>query len=583
MYQTESPDMRELNLSKIISSKQPAFLKKLPDFITNFIIKILERLLHVREIEQFLQEHSDKKDFEFIDAIFDYLDFSFSLSNKDYNRIPAEGKVICVANHPLGGLDALALLKGISQVRKDIKIIANDVLANIPNLDDIFLPFDIFSRRPQKSQVKAIETALLQDKLVIFFPAAEVSRFTVQGIRDKKWQKGALYFARKQQIPILPAFIKARNSFWFYFVSIFFKSFSMFLLVQEILKKRGKTITLKIGDPIPGLVFHQRAYDLVVQTRLLRRHVYRIGKNKSGLYKTEKTIIHPVDRKWLKAEISGAEKLISVDERKKLHVVDYKNAENVIKEIGRLREVTFRKVGEGTGEKSDLDKFDKTYRHIVLWDEEQLEIIGSYRLGFCKEIMQTYGNSGLYNASLFDFHDAFIPYLEQGVELGRSFIQEKYWKSNALDLLWQGIALVVFNKANIKYLYGAVSISDNYSNYAKSLIVYYYQKWYASEETLASAKNRFTLSKQEEAHLKEVINADNPIEDLKILKQTLRIYGYSIPILFRQYVELCDEGGVQFLDFSVDPHFSNCVDGLILLRLDKLKAKKRERYFPKQK
>ncbi len=581
MYQTESHDMRELNLRKIILSKQPTLFKKFPDLIANLIINILQRLLHVREINQFLQQHSDKKDFEFIEAVFDYLDFSFVLSNKDYNRIPAEGKAICVANHPLGGLDALALLMGISQVRKDIKIIANDVLANISNLDNLLLPFDIFSKRPQKSQVKAIENALLQDQLVIFFPAAEVSRFTLQGIRDKKWQKGALYFARKQQIPILPAFIKARNSFWFYFVSVFFKSFSMFLLVQEVLKKRGKTITIKIGDPIPGLVFHQRAYDLVVQTRLLRRHVYRIGKNKSGLYKTEKTIIHPVDRKLLKTEISKAEKLISVDERKKLYLVDYPQAENLIKEIGRLREVTFRKVGEGTGEKSDIDIFDKTYRHIVLWDEEELEIIGSYRLGFCKEIMQEYGINGLYNASLFDFHDAFVTCLEQSVELGRSFIQEKYWKSNALDLLWQGIALVVFNRANIKYLYGAVSISDNYSNYAKSLIVYYYQKWYPSEQPLASAKNRFSFSKQEENQLNKVINTDNPIDDLKILKQTLRIYGYSIPILFRQYVELCDEGGVRFLDFSVDPHFSNCVDGLILLRLDKLKAKKRERYFPK--
>lgn len=260
-------------------------------------------------------------------------------------------------------------------------------------------------------------------------------------------------------------------------------------------------------------------------------------------------------------------------------MVEYETAPNCIKEIGRLREITFRKVGEGTGERIDLDEYDKYYKHIVLWDDAELSIMGSYRLGICHEIIDNHGLSGLYNASLFNFSAQFIQILYNAVELGRSFIQQKYWRSTALDTLWQGIGSYLTLKTSVRYLYGAVSISDNYSESAKNLIVHYYKKWYGTQIDLAVSKNRYHISKNIEIEIEQLLTGENRESDINQLKATLKELGYSIPVLFRRYVDLCEPQGVKFLDFGVDRSFSNCVDGLILLDLSLLKPKFKERYF----
>ncbi len=571
--------MEKLDLREAIESKSPGFFDKYPSFLTNLILRLLRSILRMREINEFLKHHSDKKGFEFIDDLFDYLDFAYLLSSRDRNKIPYEGKLICVANHPLGGLDGLALLKAISSVRTDVKVVANDVLMNITNLKDLFLPFDIFTTKTQKERLMGIKKAIQNEEVVIFFPAAEVSRLTIRGIRDKKWMNGPIYFARKFNTPILPVFIKGRNSFLFYLISLINKNFSMFLLSREILKKRSSQLTIKVGDPIPSHDFAKNLIDTKFQTRLLRRHVYRIGKKKKGVFKTEKTIIHPVDTKVIKNELSRSDLLATTPDGKKLYLTEFKNATNVMREIFRLREVTFRKVGEGTGNKYDFDQYDKWYKHIVLWDDEALEIVGSYRLGLCHEIIEEHGIKGIYNASMYKFSDKFQEYVKKSVELGRSFIQQKYWRSNALDYLWQGIGGFLSQHPEVQYLFGAVSISDNYSATAKSLIVYFYKKWFGGDENLVHADNRFVITKQQATEADQILSSDEYNADFRNLKTTLKNLGYTVPVLFRKYSELCDKDGVKFLDFGVDVSFSNVVDGFVFLELSKLKETKKKRYY----
>ena len=212
--------MDNIDLRKVIEAKAPGYFDKFPRFISNFILKLLSRILHLNDINEFLKENSGKLGIEFIDELFERIDFSYLISSQDRIKIPAEGKLICVSNHPLGALDGLALLKMISTIRPDVKIVANDILMVIDNLKELFLPYNIFSSQAQRSRLMGIKNSLLNEECAIFFPAAEVSRLTIRGIRDKKWLKGPLYFAKKYQVPILPVYIKAKNSKLFYFISL---------------------------------------------------------------------------------------------------------------------------------------------------------------------------------------------------------------------------------------------------------------------------------------------------------------------------------------------------------------------------
>lgn len=575
--------MKKVDLKKILKDKKPELLEKYPKWFTSLVIGFLDWVLITKRINSFLDVHNDKKSIDFIDALFEYIDFSYMVSEKDIKKIPAEGKVILTANHPLGALDGLSILKMIYEVRKDVKVVVNDVLMNLENIQDLFIPYDIYSNKTQKKSIVEISRKLQSESAIVFFPSGEVSRYTFKGIRDKKWHNGAIFFAQKFEVPIVPIYVDAYNSNFFYFVSMIFKSFSTFLLPREIFKKTGKTIRIKIGDPIPGKTFKSKAIKTSSQSKLLRKHTYKIGTNRKGIFRTEKTIIHPVNRKILKNQLLQSELLIDLNNDKKIYLTEFSKSPDVIKEISRLRELTFRKIGEGSGSKQDSDTYDKYYKHIVLWDNKELDIIGSYRLAKCSDIINNSSNRDLYTSTLFDFSDSLLPILNKSVELGRSFIQHKYWKTKALDYLWQGIgSYLLRNEKDIKYLIGAVSISDNFSEAAKSLIVSYYKKWFSSENIYAHAKNPFMISASNQREANQILSEEDFQKDYRLLKKTLKSLGYTVPVLFRRYTELCDYGGVKFTDFTVDESFSNCIDAFMILDLTTLKDKPRERYFIKQ-
>ncbi|MEP0860676.1 MAG: GNAT family N-acetyltransferase [Ignavibacterium sp.] len=571
--------MNHISIKDIIYSKSPGFLSKYPSFISDLFFSLLNRLLFVPRINRFISEHGDKTGIEFIDELFDQLDISYRISSKDREKIPSEGKLIIVANHPLGGLDGLVLLKLISEVRSDIKIIANDVLMNLKNISEFFLPFDLLSKKDLKKNYELISETIKKEFAIIIFPAGEVARLTINGINDKKWNKGAVYFADKFQAPVLPVFIKGRNSLLFYFTSLLSKKLSMFLLPYELFNKRNKVFDLKIGHPISPKALNTKYQRIDFLSKSLKKHLYLIAKNKKGIFETEKNIIHPVSTKQIRSELFSNQLLGETTDFKKIFLVEYNNSKNVIREIARLRELTFRKVGEGTGSKKDSDKFDKHYKHIVLWDDNQLEIVGSYRFAEGSFIIKNHGFEGFYSSTLFKFNDELIPYLFNAIELGRSFIQSKYWNSLALDYLWQGIGKYLLTNQNIRYLFGPVSMSNNYSTEAKDLIIQFYSKWFPPKKELVSPYNQYFVSAESKSLFENLFTHNDYNKEMILLKNLLSNLGFSIPTLFKQYSDLCMPGGIQYAGFNIDTNFSNCVDAFIILDLNYLKENKRKRYL----
>jgi hypothetical protein len=248
--------------------------------------------------------------------------------------------------------------------------------------------------------------------------------------------------------------------------------------------------------------------------------------------------------------------------------------------MARLREVTFRSVGEGSGKKLDLDKFDKYYKHIVVWDDEELEIVGSYRIGEGSQIIIEKGIEGFYTSTLFRFKANFIDeYLGQSIELGRSFVQKKYWNSNALNYLWMGIGAYIAARQEIKYLFGPVSISNSYPDEAKKMLVYFFYKWFGSVNNFAESKNRFQVPEKDFKEFQNLFNSESYKKDYLLLKKYMKAHGFTVPVLYKHYTDLCEADGVRFLDFGVDKDFENCIDGLIFIEVNKIKSEKKERYI----
>ena len=475
-----------IDIEQTVSNRFPSFLSNKPSVMRKPVLQLLKRMVYQKSVNDFLALNIDKFGFEFIDAVFDYFDFSYGVSARDKANIPAEGRVVIVANHPIGTLDGLALLKLVGEVRSDVKVLANDLLASVDALGELIIPLDNMGHASALRSCKGVLRALEQEQAVIVFPSGEVSRARPSGVRDGAWKSGFLHFARKACAPILPVYIEAKNSLLFYSASMLFKPFGTALLPYEMFNKRSRTIQFKVGELIsPVALATDKLRDKALVKRV-RKHVYNIGKNKSAPFKLLKTIAHPESREGLQRELKACELLGETRDGNRIYLVDYKQDSAVIREIGRLREVAFRRVGEGTGGKRDLDAFDAIYRHLVLWDRENLQIAGAYRIGEGAKILASKGVQGFYTRSLYTFEPEFEAYLANSIELGRSFVNPSYWGKASLDYLWQGIGAYLA-RYPARYIIGPVSMSADYPRALMDMLVYFYCTYYAFKGTLAVA------------------------------------------------------------------------------------------------
>lgn len=568
-----------LHIQQAIDEKWPKFKHK-P--IYPLLIKLLKSLLHEREINEFIEQHQHLKGFAFLDAVLEHFEFSYQVNAKQLQSIPAEGRVIIVANHPIGSLDGLALLKLVRSVRPDVKIVANDLLQKITPLKDLFLAVDTMGAQTHKAQFKAMLNALELEQAVIIFPAGEVSRIRPNGVRDGKWKSGFLKLAKKTQAPVLPILIDARNSTLFYSLSMLYKPLGSIMLVQEMFNKQAQSVEFHIGKPIAAESIEQWLIQGKALANQFRKHLYRLNKPKklakNPFIPTLETIAHPVERKALKQAMPQGKILGETSDGKIIYLFDFDAQSPVMQEIGRLRELTFRTVQEGTGKRLDLDQFDTYYQHLVLWDAQDWEIVGAYRLGNCAQILEA--KKPFYCETLFTFTPELQDKLPLSIELGRSFVQPKYWGKRSLDYLWFGIGAYLKQHPEIKHLFGPVSLSNAYPQTAKELISSFYLQQFGHYQHFVSAKLPFTISQSIEK-IAEIEFQGDYNHSYKKLNALLNLQGVKVPTLFKQYSELCEKDGCQFIDFNIDPDFSDCIDAFIFVELDKIKAKKRERYMGK--
>ncbi len=536
--------------------------------------RLLKKLFHEEEFRQFAADHRHLKGLDMVEQVLEHLDILCTLPAHDLEQIPAHGPLIVMANHPTGTLDGLALLYAVSRVRRDVKVVTNRMLTHLEPLSSLFIPVDNVGGRTAKSSFTLMEQHLQHAGVLIFFPAGEVSRPTRTGIRDKKWHPGFIKLAGKFRAPLLPVNIHARNSLLFYASTLLAPNLSMLLLMQQMFRRRHSRLPVKIGQQIGWSHWFSPTLSPREMAEQCRQHVLRLGKGLPGIFKTESAIARPEDRATLKRELAQAESLGTTADGKTIYLWQRNGQEEapILRELGRLREIAFRAVGEGSGKRRDTDSFDDDYLHLILWDDEDLEIVGAYR--FIPTAMRE--PEALYSYSLFHYDDKMRDILEHGIELGRSFIQPRYWGRRGLDYLWSGIGAYLARYPHYRYLFGPVSISGGLPPAARDLLVAFYRLWFPATHPLAASRRPYPAS------LPEVLaqfGGEDYVEDLTRLKSLLGNLGCGIPPLYKQYSELCEPGGVQFIDFGSDPAFNNCVDGLVLVDLCCLKANRYQRYI----
>lgn len=565
-----------LQVERVLAMKYPILANRRR--MVRPTVGLLKRILREQELNAFLEAHRGLEGLEFLERVLEYFNFSYTVVGSEKENIPAEGRVVIVANHPLGALDGLALLKLVSEVRPDVRIVANDLLMHLAPLRSLLLPVDNLGRATRRADIGAIHRALANDEAVIVFPSGEVSRAGPAGIRDGRWNDGFLRFAERSEAPVLPVYLGGKNSALFYGLSAVCKRLSTLMLVREMFRQRDTALPIRIGKSIPWTILAASKLSRVEKARRISRQVYLVAKGGAPLFETDRPIAHPEPRVGLYKELQAAERLGATRDGKEIFLLDYRPNSPVLREIGRLREIAFRRVGEGTGNRRDRDDYDSRYRHLVLWDNDDLQIAGAYRLGEVAPILAARGEAGLYTHSLFSYGDPLRARLPQALELGRSFVQPRYWGMRSLDCLWHGIGAYLRSRPEIRYLFGPVTLSDAYPRIAKSMLVYFYRRHFGDPDNWARARVRYGIPDEDRAMLPELFGGSYDA-DFRRLKERLGKLGVAVPTLYKQYTELCEPGGVRFLDFSVDAQFANCVDGLVWVDLQAVKASKWDRYI----
>jgi len=539
---------------------------------------VLRRLLHEDRFVRFAEQYPHLRGMDFVEQVLESLQCTYTVAEREREHIPASGRVMIIANHPIGTLDGLALLKLVHDCRPDVRIVANDLLEAITPLRPCLLSVRVMTGVTRKEQIGHIERSLANEEAVIIFPAGEVSRLSPKGIQDGPWRKGFLRLAARAKAPILPIHVRARNSLAFYSASMLFKPLSTLMLIGEMFQQRRQPLKLTIGGLIPHAAYTNLKLRDKDKVALFRKHLYRIGAGKRPILPAESAIARPERRVVLKKNVQAGELLGTTPDGKSIYLFAGDEQSPVLREIARLREITFRAVGEGSGKRLDMDAFDRYYRHLVLWSEEDLEIVGAYRLADAGAVVRERGHEGLYSHSLFQFDWTHFPYLDGGLELGRSFVQQRYWGKRGLDYLWYGIGAFLRKNPGYRYLFGPVSISNAMPQTARELLIFFYKLYFSGSGSQACSRHPFRFSLPV-TDLARSFRGDNYQQDLIHLKSLLATMGTSIPTLYKQYTELCQPGGVVFLDFNIDRAFGDCVDGLVVVDTTQLKPAKRRRYI----
>jgi len=570
----------------LVSSKEISQVVGLQSFgfLGTFIGWILLRILRISAINKIYDKNKNKSDLDFLNGILDDCKIKFEIPEEDLKRIPKEGPFITISNHPLGGIDGVLLLKLLIEKRADYKIIANFLLHRVAPLKPYVMPVNPFeTRKDAKSSMAGIKSALLhlrEGKPLGIFPAGEVSTYKDGKLNiDKPWEEGAVKLIKKANVPVIPIYFHAKNSRLFYFLSKFSDTLRTAKLPSEVMHQGGRVIKVRIGKPIS--VKDQNEFTtLPAFHEFIRKKTYMLANPFEKAHKLLSTQHIKIKKAVKKIAPQRSSDLfiaeINTLREKECRLLQSKNYEvffasakeipNLIHEIGRLREITFRAVGEGTNKEIDLDTFDSYYHHLLLWDAVANKLVGAYRMGLGKEIYKNHGIKGFYIQTLFRIESELHQMMDNTIEMGRAFIIDEYQqKPMPLFLLWKGIVHVTLRYPEYKYLMGGVSISNQFSDFSKSLMIefmksHYYDP-YIAQYIRPKKEYKVKLKDGDKDFVFDATKADLQKFD-KIIDE-IEPGALRIPVLIKKYVKQ----NARLVAFNVDPKFNNAIDGLMYIKV----------------
>jgi len=518
----------------------------------------------------------------------------------DQQRIPVTGPVVVLANHPYGMLDGALLTVLLTRIRPDVKVLTNFLLSDVPELKRHCIFVDPFQTdRSIESNRQGLREAvawLRQGGMLAIFPAGEVSQWQMPDaqIVDPEWNDTAVRLIRRTGASALPVYFCGHNSVGFQLFGMIHPKLRTAFLLQEFLKQEGKTIEVRVGsvithDAVAGIEQDREA------TEYLRWRTYLLARrNKSEsswpaalrskiATRMQEPVAAAVTPEILQEEIQQlpADRCLAQNGDLAVYLGTARELPHLLHEVGRLRETTFREVGEGTNKSLDLDRFDDYYWHLLLWHRKKRELVGAYRAGNTSEILAQHGVNGLYTSTLFRYDERIFQKLGPALELGRSFVRPEYQRQYApLLLLWKGIAGLIAMKPEIPVLFGAVSISNDYSKASREMIYRFFESRIHQDELsgLVEPRRPFRPALLRRWDCRGMCGALRDLDDLSQPINDLETDGKGLPILLRQYSKI----GGKLLGFNVDRKFSNALDGLVVVDLRQTDPAVLERYMGRE-
>ncbi|HSS99951.1 MAG TPA: GNAT family N-acyltransferase [Terriglobales bacterium] len=560
--------------------------------------ELVEKFLPMSRIRELYQRAQQPINRSLLENVLTEMRVECKVAESDIARIPTSGAAIVTSNHPFGILDGVVVGALLSRVREDVKILTNFVLAGIPELREHCIFVDPFGGKEATScNRRGLADAVRWLKaggMLAVFPAGEVSHFQFpkMNVVDPEWSGTPARLACLTGANTVPLFIDGRNSVPFQAMGLLHPKLRTVWLLNEFLQQTDRSVSLRIGNTISAEALRNAGHEEA--TQYVRWRTYLLaerGRVKKPLapalrtvlpVKPQEPVADAVPQELLQKDIAQLPANSLIDENREfaVYVATADAMPNLLQELGRLREVTFRIAGEGTGERTDIDRFDFHYKHLLLWSKNNQELVGAYRMGHTKEILPAYGSDGLYTSTLFRYDRRVFNDLGPALELGRSFVRVEYQRQYApLLMLWKGIGRYLAKHPELAVLFGAVSVSSRYNQVSRELIVRFFQarekqhklaRWITPRRPFRQSWIRAKDYEAACSNIRDIDELSGPISDVET-------DGKGLPILLKQYAKL----GGRIVSFNVDKKFSDVLDGLVLVDLRQTEGNVLEKYMGK--
>jgi putative hemolysin len=548
---------------------------------------VIMKLLKLTKVNEAYESSSAYKGAEFADSIIKNLGIEYEFSEEELENIPKNEPFIVISNHPYGGIDGLILMALISKARPEFKMMANYLLQQIEPIRDNIVSVNPFEKSVKQgmniSGIKRCLQLLNEGVPVGIFPAGEVSslKLSTLKISDKMWNPVVGKMIIKAGVKVVPVYFSGHNSVAFNLLGLVHPMLRTAKLPSELFNKKNEKIKIRIGKSI-SIKTVQEFKDPNDLLRFARAKTYALGSgldvkkyfdlNLRNVFPNEpEPIIDETEKELLLEDIRRVDPkdLLFQQEQFKVFMSGSKQIPYILREISRLREITFREVGEGTNHSFDSDEYDVHYKHLFIWDDEKKQLVGSYRIGLGDVLYRRYKKKGFYLNELFKISKDFTPILRNSLELGRSFIVKEYQrKPMSLMLLWKGVNEFLKNEQyRYKYLIGPVSISNNFSNLSKDLLVDFITKHHYDEKLASYVSPRKKYKYKYKGEAKELRNME--LGDIKVLDNLIAEIETShlkMPVLLKKYLKQ----NARIIAFNIDPKFNNALDGFLVMDVEQV-------------